>query len=299
MQQPLVSIITITRNRSNFISRAIESILNQTYTNIEYIIVDGASTDNTKEIIESYDDQRIKYIRLSKNCPVVDSIKIGFENSTGDYITFLDDDDEYLNTKIEKQLNLISALPEKYGFVYCWMDYYDQKTNQYLYTHKSELKGYVASDVIDKPKISGTPSYFFRRKAFQSLKGWRDDIGIISDWELAVRACQLFYVDFVPESLVKVYIHEKSRMSDISYYNDYYNRNIIFHKTFLNEYKYFFNKEPYKKKYHLYDISYSFFMMNKWKEGYPYYRELLKVSKSYKSILLPINCFLKQKLRLS
>ena len=128
MQQPFVSIITITRNRSNFISRAIESILNQTYTNIEYIIVDGASTDNTKEIIESYDDQRIKYIRLSKNCPVVDSIKIGFENSTGDYITFLDDDDEYLNTKIEKQLNLISALPEKYGFVYCWMDYYDQKT---------------------------------------------------------------------------------------------------------------------------------------------------------------------------
>ena len=64
MENPLVSIITITLNRADLIHRCIESIQKQTYSNFEHIIVDGNSTDNTEEVVKSYKDPRIKYIKL-------------------------------------------------------------------------------------------------------------------------------------------------------------------------------------------------------------------------------------------
>lgn len=67
MTGPLVSIITITRNREKLIQRAINSVLRQTYSNIEYIIVDGASTDNTSRVVHSIPDDRIKFIELKEN----------------------------------------------------------------------------------------------------------------------------------------------------------------------------------------------------------------------------------------
>ncbi len=293
-KQPLVSIITITRNRANLIHRAINSILSQTYTNFEHIIIDGNSEDNTEEIVRSYSDERIKYIKLNIN-DIVHSINVGFNNSTGDFITFLDDDDEYLPSKIEKQLQLIQKLPETFGFVYCWMSYFDDYSGKFLHDHKSVLRGDVALDVIEKPVLSGTPTYFFRRAAFESLGGWRDDIGIISDWELAARACQKYYVDFVPESLIKVHVnHGNRRMSDPGFYKSLYPKLIRFHTYFLFEYKYAFEKYPKKKRYHLHNLVYSSLMLGNWRSGLKYYLELFKVSHSYRDLLLPLYCIIKK-----
>ena len=110
MEKPLVSVITITRNRCDLIGRCINSILTQTYTNIEHIVVDGASTDETAEVCRTFADKdsRFHYLRLDTNEPIPQTIMKGFAISKGDYVTFLDDDDEYLPTKIEKQLNKFS-----------------------------------------------------------------------------------------------------------------------------------------------------------------------------------------------
>ena len=64
MEPPLVSVITITRNRGKLIGRCIQSVLNQTYTNIEHIVVDGASDDETDEVVANFKDERLKYIKL-------------------------------------------------------------------------------------------------------------------------------------------------------------------------------------------------------------------------------------------
>ena len=61
MEQPLVSIYTVTRNRADLLPRCMKSILNQTYKNIEYIIIDSASTDNTEDVVKSFNDARIQY----------------------------------------------------------------------------------------------------------------------------------------------------------------------------------------------------------------------------------------------
>lgn len=289
----LVSIITVTRNRAFLIHRAIDSILSQSYPNLEYLIIDGASTDNTKEVVNSYDDNRIKYIELPENLSVPRSINIGLEKAKGEYITFLDDDDEFLPTKIEKQLKLIQTLPENYGFVYCWMSYIDDKTKKILYVKKTELRGNVASEVVEKPTVSGVPTYFFKRVALESIGGWKEDLGIESDWETSARACQYYLVDFVPESLVNVYVnHGSLRMSDPGYYNKNLQRLIKFHSYFLNEFKQVFDQYPKKMVPHLYEISRAYFMMGKWRKGLPFYKSLLNKSLTIKYLLLPVYCLL-------
>jgi len=294
-QNPLVTIITITRNRADLISRAISSILSQSYQNFEYIIVNGASNDNTIEVVESFKDNRVKLVNLDSNLSTFQSFNIGYKISKGDYVTFLDDDDEYLPEKIRKQVELIETLSEEYGFVYCWMDYFDSKTQSKIREHHPKLRGYVANLVVEKPVVSGTPTFFFRRSCFEKLGGWKDNIGIISDWELAARCCQTWKVDYVPESLVNVYVnHNSVRMSNSKYYTDFKERRIKFHLYFLEEFKNIFDKYPKKKNYHLHALASSYFLLGKWKEGWGFYKNLLNNTITVKYLLLPPYCFIKR-----
>ena len=104
----LVSIIIPTHNRKEFLIKALDSVLNQTYRNIEVIIIDDASTDGTGDLILSYNDERIKYFKNSSNLYAAESRNIGIQNSNGNFIAFLDDDDIWLPEKLEQQILLFS-----------------------------------------------------------------------------------------------------------------------------------------------------------------------------------------------
>lgn len=297
MEQSLISIITVTRNRGALLKRCIDSVLGQTYQNIEHIIVDGASTDNTDEVIASYSDKRLIYIKLETNLSVPESVYIGFTKSKGKYITFLDSDDEYLPTKIEKQYQLIENLPNDYGMVYCWMSYYNHKTNKFLKIHNPQLRGFVGNDTVEKPVVTGTPSFFIKRFIFQELGGWRNNIGIISDWEFSARLCQKWKIDYVPESLVNVYInHQYQRMSDSAYYSNYCQNSILFHNHFLHEFNDIFEKYPKKKKYHLEALVNNYFYTSQYKAGWEKYFELLKIGFSFKNLIRPFYVIFRKKI---
>lgn len=288
MGNPLVSIITITRNRANIISRAINSVLNQTYTNIEYIIVDGASTDETQDVVALFKDERLKYFKLDENLPIPETINYGFERSHGAYISFLDDDDEYLENKIERQIELISRLPSEYGMVYCWMSYFDNETGAFKYVHNCQLKGDVGIEVVERPTVSGTPTFLIKRDAFAQSGGWRN-VGIVSDWEYGARFCQKYKVDFVPESLVKVYVnHGCQRMSDWGYYRSQNKHHIQFHKYFLLEYEDIFKKYPRKKIFHLYRLALLYFCDGQILNFLKSYFELMKIKPSLKNLFIPV-----------
>ncbi|MCM3597512.1 glycosyltransferase family 2 protein [Metabacillus idriensis] len=104
---PLVSVIIPTYNRGYLIEKTIRSVLNQTYTNLELIVVDDASIDDTECKLSSISDSRLKYIRLSENTNGTRPRNLGIEMSSGEYIAFLDSDDEWQEDKIEKQLEFI------------------------------------------------------------------------------------------------------------------------------------------------------------------------------------------------
>lgn len=302
MEQPLVSVITVTRNRANLIKRCIESIQNQTYQNLEHLIIDGASSDNTDEVVRSYNDSRIKYYkRDDAHSGQLDCFDFALEKATGEYLCFLDDDDEYLPEKIEKQIHLFLTLPEDYGMVYCWMTYYDASTGKVVRLHNPQVKGYVAEDIVEKPTVSGTPTFMFRADAFKSVGGFvRPEVsGLSSDWATGARFCQKWKVDYVPESLIKVYVnHGFTRMTDASkYYTDALTKTIKFHHYFLDTYVNIFDKYPEKGWYHYRGLITNNIRIGNYNEAWKYYIVLCKSKFSFSNLVYPIKSLVKKLLK--
>lgn len=102
-----VSVVIPVYNSDQFIKECLDSVINQTYKNIEIIVVDDCSSDNSVKIIKSINDKRIKLIRLKHNVGVATARNKGIEIATGDYLCFLDSDDYWYLDKIEKQLKFI------------------------------------------------------------------------------------------------------------------------------------------------------------------------------------------------
>lgn len=116
---PYFSIITPTYNRGPLLARAIESVLQQSFLDFELIIVDDASTDQTPQIISSYSDSRIKYIRNNKNLERGASRNIGIEKASGRFICFLDSDDRYEKHHLEGFWDEIEKLEFEKGLLFC------------------------------------------------------------------------------------------------------------------------------------------------------------------------------------
>ena len=246
MNTPLVSIITVTYNRGKLLGRCIKSVLDQTYKNIEYIVIDGGSTDESDEVVNSFkEDKRLKYIKLNENRKVFLNYNYGASLAKGKYITYLDSDDEYLPYKIEKQVALIETLTEDYGMVYCWMTYFDSsKDNAFINVHKAELKGLVPIEASIKPCVSGTPTLLIRKDAFDAVGGFDEKADMTTDWEFCARFCHKWKVDYVPESLVNVYInHIYDRLSTQMRHNPAFRKNrIAMHEHYLDEFSDTFDK---------------------------------------------------------
>ena len=116
-----VSVIIPMHDSSKHIKECIESAINQTYKNIEIIVVDDASKDNSAEIIKSINDSRIKILELKQNVGAAMARNKGIEIATGDYICFLDSDDYWILDKLEKQVKFIEA--NNYTFIYAGYEF--------------------------------------------------------------------------------------------------------------------------------------------------------------------------------
>jgi GalNAc5-diNAcBac-PP-undecaprenol beta-1,3-glucosyltransferase len=95
--KPLVSVIMVTYNRSNVLEKSINKLLKQTYSKFELLVIDGSSTDNTSEVVKAFKDRRIRYFCQKKNEGILSGRNMGLDMARGDYICFLDDDDELIS----------------------------------------------------------------------------------------------------------------------------------------------------------------------------------------------------------
>lgn len=118
MSSPEVSVITPVYNAEKFLSETMKSVLNQTYGDFEYLLIDDCSIDKSSTIIKSYleNDERIKYIRLAENSGAAVARNTGLENAKGRFIAFVDSDDKWYPEKLEKQL--IFMTENKKAFTY-------------------------------------------------------------------------------------------------------------------------------------------------------------------------------------
>ena len=139
----LVSIIMPAYNTANYISASIESILAQTYTNWELLIVDDCSTDKTVDVIKSYKDERIVVLKNKKNSGAALSRNYALREAKGKYIAFLDSDDTWAEQKLEKQINFM----KENGYAFTFTDYrICQNGKWFPYIN-------IGPDVVDKKKM--------------------------------------------------------------------------------------------------------------------------------------------------
>lgn len=119
MNEPLVSVVMPTYNHAGFIKEAVDSVLNQSYRNLELIIIDNYSEDKTADIIGSYKDQRIKYLKFRNNGIIAASRNYGIQQAGGKYVAFIDSDDVWLPAKLTLQVAALETGGGPRGISFC------------------------------------------------------------------------------------------------------------------------------------------------------------------------------------
>ena len=214
---PKVSVVIPTANRSSLVKRAISSVLNQDYTHIECIVVDDASKDDTSSVVQGISDSRLVYLRHDSSKHASASRNTGINAATGDYIAFLDDDDEWLQEKIIRQVSLLNSSDDNVGMVYCWMEYCDdEKTISY---RKPELEGYIFKETLSKQPIGNSSTLLVKRKVIDDVGGFDESLPRGNDGDFIRRVCQKYSVAYVDEVLVRIYVehgHKRITSNDLS-----------------------------------------------------------------------------------
>lgn len=218
---PLVSVIIPTYKRAIMLERALKSVFNQTYNNIEIIIVDDNDEkskyrEETLTFMKKYERiPKLKYIQHVKNKGGSAARNTGIDAAKGTYVTFLDDDDEYSPTKIEFQVKrFLESDLEKLGFVYCQIETYDE-SNQLIGKSRNFYKGNKIPFEVNMVKtIAGTPTIMVLRSVLQEINGFKD-LKSGQDWFLTLEILnQGYQCDYLNESLVKVHDHSEKRITN-------------------------------------------------------------------------------------
>jgi len=201
---PKVSVIIPTYNRARSVSSAIQSVLDQTFEDFEIIVVDDGSTDNTKEVIKSFKDKKIHYLRHIKNKGSQAARNTGIKHSKGKFIAFLDDDDMWLPQKLERQLTIIEDKPD-IGVIYTGFVFISDGKVYYVYT--PSLRGNIYYDVLKKT-VAATSTVLLRRECFNKVGFFDEHLPRYEDWDLWIRLAKHFKFDFIKEPLVLCRFHE-------------------------------------------------------------------------------------------
>lgn len=190
-ENPLVSIIVRTKDRPKLLMRALQSIASQTYSPVEVVLVnDGGCDLNVPEIKSILGDITLNYIRLAYNTGRANAGNVGIENSSGEYIGFLDDDDEFYPEHIS---TLISFLKQSdYKIVYAdsemvFKDYnLETKEISEIDKHIFSSKDFSYKDLLIENYIPFI-TIFFAKDVLTSMKGFDESLELYEDWDLLLR----------------------------------------------------------------------------------------------------------------
>ncbi|HRY63382.1 MAG TPA: glycosyltransferase [Patescibacteria group bacterium] len=198
-------------NAEKYLREALESMLNQTLADFEFIIIDDASTDETQKIIKEYaaKDTRIKLISNPINLGLTKSLNIGLNQAQGEYIARLDADDLSEPERLQKQYDFMEAQPE-YALVGSWVKIIDQDGQEL-----AEKKPPPDTKLIKFSFIFGKPclwhsSIFFRRDKIAQIGNYNEEYKYSQDLNLYVRLLKKGKITNVPEFLTKHRLHADS-----------------------------------------------------------------------------------------
>ncbi len=211
-----VSIVVATYRRTSELKRALASLAVQTYSNIEIVVVDDNAENNhnvyvndtVKEFEEKYPDINITLVQNEKNMGSAETRNIGIRVSNGEYITFLDDDDEYLPEKVERQLSFMKE--GDYDYSITDLDLYNEKERLIRQRKRTFIKEYSKEALLKYHlmyHLTGTDSMMFKKEYLEKIKGFAP-INVGDEFYLMFRAIDnVGKFGYLPECSIKAYIH--------------------------------------------------------------------------------------------
>lgn len=220
----LVSVILPTFNRAATLGRSVRSVLSQTYTDIEVLVVDDGSRDNTAEVMAAFDDPRIRYLPQSENRGASAARNVGLREARGEFIAFQDSDDEWLNDKLARQVAAaIEAGRER-------VSVFHQKVivgaaDGYGRVYGKDLACIVpagfdprrlenAPKVFHSVNVIGTPTLLFSADVLDEIGGFDPLLVNSEEWDLAIRLSYATRMLFIAEPLMVAFAQKDSISRD-------------------------------------------------------------------------------------
>lgn len=204
-----ISVVIPSYNRKEFLKRSIDSAINQTKKPFEIIVVDDGSTDGTETMIKS-DYDFVKFIK-QKNKGVSAARNIGIKVSIGEWICFLDSDDEWKKDKLEKQINAMKSNP---GYKFFHSNEIWIKNGIRINQKKKHKKygGDIFDKCLDMCRISPS-SVMIDKTVFDEVGNFNEDLVVCEDYELWLRICDKYRVFFIDEPLIIKYGGHQGQLS--------------------------------------------------------------------------------------
>ena len=205
----LISVIINCHNGEKYIRECIDSVIQQTYKDWELVVWDNCSTDSTSKIIDSYDNDKIKYFKSQLFTPLGFARNKAIEKSKGKFFAFLDCDDVWFPTKLEKQITHFKD--PKVGIVICDSYLFNENgiINQ-LYKNKIPPQGYVFSELLVNYFVS-LETAIIRKQCLLNLDQWFDETyEVIEEYDLFTRIGYFWKVSYEDTVLAKWRIHSES-----------------------------------------------------------------------------------------
>ena len=201
---PRVSVVIPTHNRSHLVTRAIESVLAQTYRGFELVVVDDASSDNTADVVGRIDDPRLRYVRLPKNRGESGAQNAGIAEARGEWVAFLDDDDEWLPGKLECQLARVDELADaQIGAVLCRCSVRTEDGIRAPQRRGELPEGEITDNLLAHKQLMTPSVYMAKRSALLAAGGFDETMRWAQDQDLWLRLSQAgCHFAVVPQPLV-------------------------------------------------------------------------------------------------
>lgn len=208
---PLVSVIIPAYNASSFIGQTLESVLSQTYKNIEVLVVDDGSRDKTPEIVKSFAQRDRRVMLLQQpNQGVAAARNLAIAHSGGEYIAPVDADDIWYPLKLEKQVQCMTAADASVGLVYCWYTWIDEQgliIGKYQDYDIDKPEGNIYAALVYRNFVGHASSPMMRRSCLDKVGGYNcklkeNNAQGCEDWDIYLRIAESYAFALVPEFLV-------------------------------------------------------------------------------------------------
>lgn len=219
MNDLVTAVLTTYKREPKIVERALKSILAQTYDNLEIIVVDDSPSDyplreEVAATVMLYQHAGVRYIQHSQNSGACVARNTGLEAANGKFIAYLDDDDEWLPEKIEKQVSVFSNSDESVGLVYNDFIFHNEKTGEIILKKSKKIHGHILHELLEHGNvIGGTSIPLIRTSVLREIGGFDVLLEAAQDYDVWVRIAERYTIKHIDEYLNRYYFHNGEQIT--------------------------------------------------------------------------------------